>query len=1338
MPLSTTHPIALFPVRLETRFGDDGGAAVLRVRIFPDALHVDAHEPALSPGDRAALARWRDSARDAEAWRTLCAEVGVERAAYLAAVERDGAAPGDRDGAWTRAPELRALPARWTVIVTAHAPDGAAIATVRATSEPVELPLAIGPTPGVELDAGDDRVDLGPAARWLFDFEVARARGMALVIPLEAAAAGDHYTVVAYGLPERDAPTDGAAELRALFAAHRHTDGLAFLDAGMPTNHTTDEAPPWASTEPPASARFAAEVGPAPAADRDGSAADVLGAALGIGADVLARAPGATRAHAAFDADVASVQKLLWPATLGYFLEQLLDGALPRDGEVIERVRRFFVDVVRSRGPLPLVRVGRNPYGVLPVTALARWRSRPDERIDDALVGVLAGVIASWRASADRAPRLGADGDGDEHLARILGQAPVSTSYFARSVLGAAYTTYLYDFVRKPLGRAWWERQHTIARRGWTAAGLPDRGHRLGRAVFADTQVPVREPVVDAAPGDAPPSYLEALAAADLAALRAAPHLTGTTPLLYRLARHALLASYLSAARQLAPPGDAGAFLDPEMVGLRPRTRADATPSPWRWLERVLDGGETIGAMLDRLGAAAPVASFADARTGLARMTELPARTLDALVREALDLCSHRADAWATAIAATRLATLRTAAPGGVHVGAYGWIERLRRTPAAPAEAPPDEDGPMIASHREGGFIHAPSLAHATTAALLRNGHLVHRARTTSPYEIDLSSSRTTRARDVLATVRAGHSLAAELGRRFERALVEQREPVLGHLVPVFRRFAAVSAGDGGAAVRVCDGLALVQRRGDLRWGHDGLPGADTPAHAVLQPMLDDLADLLDAISDLAVAESVHQLAAGHAERAGMLDAMALGEAPPADLGVIGADHRGVGIEHRVLIVVPAGAAAAGWTATPRAQAEPAIEAWCASLLGRAGDYVARVAWAGATETADVTLAELGLAALDVVHGAADLEARMLHHARGLRPEAPSPTLGAADGPRSLDDAITLGRALAQTLGAARAATAADLGAAGEPDLAQLADRLSDRVLLDALDAFAPAADPAAGLLAAWHLGVAGAIPSADPALWPAQAAAAAKTLRTRADALAAGPDPLRRLALLVGDDVRIAPRFPLDAPHLDAALADQGALIGDDVDAAASWLGQVGRVRAGAGHLDRALLLADLYEPRTDAALDLRVAQLPLVAGERWIGPALVRGDDDEPPAARTGLVLHAPLGIAREVAGLVVDQWSESVPHRRVTTGLAFQYDQPGAQAPQAVLLAVPPDDEPTWTEAAIEDVLAETIGLVHARTVDIDVVRGAGQYLPALYFAINLQGETASTDFFPGEPR
>lgn len=60
----------------------------------------------------------------------------------------------------------------------------------------------------------------------------------------------------------------------------------------------------------------------------------------------------------------------------------------------------------------------------------------------------------------------------------------------------------------------------------------------------------------------------------------------------------------------------------------------------------------------------------------------------------------------------------------------------------------------------------------------------------------------------------------------------------------------------------------------------------------------------------------------------------------------------------------------------------------------------------------------------------------------------------------------------------------------------------------------------------------------------------------------------------------------------------------------------------------------------------------------------------------SRLSLVNHLPFAVDLEqyLTGLYLDGWSEIVPNPKVITGLAFNYDEPKAQAPQAVLVAVP----------------------------------------------------------------
>ena len=255
-------PVALLPVRIETRFAEAGTA--LHIRIFPDQVHLDAHEPAFTDDERAGgewywNERWPaldDAARAERAWPTLAGRFRPGRARYLLETLR----PANLD----RAPdEPPAFPD------DRHAgqlvdPGGRGHRAARALGGD-RLPGLLGGVPGVvgpgarspgrrplpgrrstrppppDADARTPLVQ--DAFRWAVDPDAARDAGMLLTVRDSDLAFGrplaDGLTrLVVLGVDWTLTPEQAAAALEALLAGHAATGDLAFVAPGTPTNNT--------------------------------------------------------------------------------------------------------------------------------------------------------------------------------------------------------------------------------------------------------------------------------------------------------------------------------------------------------------------------------------------------------------------------------------------------------------------------------------------------------------------------------------------------------------------------------------------------------------------------------------------------------------------------------------------------------------------------------------------------------------------------------------------------------------------------------------------------------------------------------------------------------------------------------------------------------------------------------------------------------------------------------------------------------------------------------------------------------------------------------------------
>ena len=165
----------------------------------------------------------------------------------------------------------------------------------------------------------------------------------------------------------------------------RITSPTASRSSGKVFRRTTRR--PTAPRRAPDASAFLARLDPSRGdviADLQDASADRLGQALGVAATArltLRRAPGAELR----EAECASrMFDALWESTLGYYLTQFMRPNL--DDATITTLRDHAVKFVAPFGPFAPIRIGKQPYGVLPVVASTRYRPTPGSVFESRVV----------------------------------------------------------------------------------------------------------------------------------------------------------------------------------------------------------------------------------------------------------------------------------------------------------------------------------------------------------------------------------------------------------------------------------------------------------------------------------------------------------------------------------------------------------------------------------------------------------------------------------------------------------------------------------------------------------------------------------------------------------------------------------------------------------------------------------------------------------------------------------------------------------------------------------------------------------------------------------------
>lgn len=1081
--LTDDTPFLFMPVRIETRFLTTGETPELWLRVYPDDIAVHTHENAVTDrevteGEKywrvvctATLTGGSQEEDDKKAaWGYLADQFGSQRAAWVARETKptnwdnlgEDVEPVfpqhdlTKTSSWSRAPRTTVMPDKFVVMLY----EGDTIVK-EVIGHPIPDELIVGPDPLEEEDSfvsKDDKLLFGEAFDWSSDFPKAVAIGMGFKIPITPQQAANGFSkVLVLGLSLSSDASDSKDTLETLIDNHHYSPkGFSLVRQGTPTNNTDEGGSGFTKNDQFNAISYYTETGDPLFTEEDDTDGRNLADALGIDYAPLQYV---LNSDATDQREAVAMNTALYAGTLGYYFDTLMQPVLSEAAQ--EALREFFVRRVTGRGPLPAIRVGNQPYGVLLTSDFSKWQwSKQESDISPVFLQTLHQTLqkyhAVWLGLLDKLNYVGKPGTEDDPsavLMDVLGLQAGSVSFHQRIGYSTDYLRNLDNFQYG--GRYFNDLRQNFDSKNSVLNFLSSLGYaeedaqgilkvpQLLRLLYQHYHTPLdTKNIIDRVPLSekeliryydeaAKKHYLDWLAEAQsIATLEKqdfGPGRQAPNALLYLNLRRALLLQLHKASVQwfLRNNIDVTATLAAtNFYNIRP----EANLTKWESMKAKVavavpghpDNNKAVSDYLLTTGKNQAEAAFLnEVRGALKTLATLPTARLERCFTEHLDTCTYRLDSWQSAMFGVRLEQQRQRAVAvegegreegegrkkDIYLGAYGWVENLR--PGAipkmvregiPEKLMPAKGEPLYEYSNNGGFVHAPSLNQASTAAVLRSGYLSD-ARTSHPdsMSVNLSSERIRRALFILQGIRNGQTLEALLGYQFERGLHDAASADLGLIrlneyiydfrdkFPLEQHFLKQQGNDGPVESippnNVVNGVKLSEAGGDVPYGATGAVTAASPGEkqAILKEK-DRLSESLDAVKDLLQSESVYQLVQGNFDRAAaVVNALQESNIPP-EIDIINTPRSShFTFTHRVTLqfdILDADDPASNpWSPiamSPRARVEPGLNAWLGKVLGRPDTLFCRVAQLDANGNAsgseEVAVDKLAIQPIDLVY----------------------------------------------------------------------------------------------------------------------------------------------------------------------------------------------------------------------------------------------------------------------------------------------------------------------------------------------------------------------------------
>ena len=964
-----------------------------------------------------------------------------------------------KEHGWSQATRVNLLPERLALIrykgTTAMEPVFGNV---------IPYPLFTSPDPA-EADAqfkqNNGDLEFGVSIKWVADFDKAVQSGLGFRINLGPDELDGFTRLLVIGVKLGADEQQGKKELEELIDHHYFSKkGFRIVPQGTPTNNTATAGAGYVSGDTPDqtfSLYFNQATGFTEENDwnkkKDGQwLAEWLGIDYAITKKIL-------HSGGLDQNDARNMNTALWPATLGYAMGSLMEGGFSDD--TVMHTRNFFNNMVSGRGPVPAIRIGNQPYGILPAAAFRRltWMNTNNRlaifvndnlKFIKGLYELLLRMDNYWAVNFTSSVAHIREGANTPYqtLLDIVGLHPNAVSFHRRYLETLIEMTNAMSLI-KPGFREHPELVNNTMNFLRSTLGYPtDAIPQIAALLGLPWPSPVKWLIDDSPLAEDKPiraytadnrNYIKALideALASLDDLRTGKGLSERPEAeLYRLLKFALEQSYHTSSVDAA--GSVNAFPKEKIAAMKveqpfvhQQWQGAVTESRYALLYDTVPAispTKTVSDFIRDSLKLAVVPSYsaylAEQVKALDQLKDAPTARLERAMVETVDCCTYRLDAWKTGLLTTELSLMRgnTGAVNdgqrktGIYLGAFGWLEHVRpdRTKKITAIQLPRElqqdfnpDGSKIFSTdaENEGYIHAPSLNQAVTAAVLRNGYISHgKPDANNVLAVNLSSDRIRKALTVIEGIQAGQNLAALLGYQFERELHDRddllNKKIDSFIYPLRKKFPLVadklketkSSATTDPSVdpetvpitaiearNVIDGIKLityvkaqtVAANKTYPFGLKSLPGGDPAVATAITDAVTHLIDVNDAIADMGMAESVHHIVLGNYERAaGVLDSYSKGSYPQ-EPDVIRTPRGGATLTHRVGIPFQYTALAAG--AGPRGQSEPSVNNWLKGILPPMNRIVCNCTYNsradGLRKSIDISMQDIGLTPIDLIY----------------------------------------------------------------------------------------------------------------------------------------------------------------------------------------------------------------------------------------------------------------------------------------------------------------------------------------------------------------------------------